>query len=253
MIPGAVTVGYLHPGRYAACFAESLFDMFLHDITGPGRMLHAHGKMAKECAANGIVSGRNELARLTIAGEAEWLFMVDSDMGFAADTVERLIEAADPVERPVVGGLCFANKVSEKKDFFGMAFECQPTVYHFVDLPDKVGFAPMFDYPRDQMVPCAATGGACVLIHRTVLEAILAKYGARWFDCIEHAKGPTVFSEDLSFAIRVAGCDFPMFVHTGVKTTHDKGAAFIDEPFFDAQEAMRTYQKSLDKESGVAA
>ena len=34
-------------------------------------------------------------------------------MGFAPDTINRLLEAADPVERPVVGGLCFTQREEE--------------------------------------------------------------------------------------------------------------------------------------------
>lgn len=239
MTPGAVSVGFLHPGHYAACFAESLQDLLFHDLAGEQRIVsHTHGKLGKECGSGAIVSGRNTLARVMCdESPAEWLFMVDSDMGFAPDTVERLIAAADPLERPVVGGLAFAHKTDGKAEFHGIRYRACPTLYDFVDLPDKVGFAPRLDYPRDVLVPVGATGGACLLIHRTVLERIRERYGDVWFDPITHPKGPTVFSEDLSFCVRVAGVGVPMFVHTGIKTTHDKGGVFLDEEFFDRQQA----------------
>lgn len=233
MTPGLASVGYLHPGHYSACFAESLIDLMFYDASGPARIVsHAHGKLAKECGSGGIVDGRNKLASTVLdESDAEWLFMVDSDMGFSADTLERLIAAADPIERPVVGGLCFAHKTDGRADFYGIRYRACPTIYDYVELPDQVGFAPRLDYPQDELVPVAGTGGACILIHRSALEAIRNAHGDVWFDPITHPSG-TKFSEDLSFCIRLAAVDVPIYVHTGIKTTHDKGGVFLDEEFY---------------------
>jgi hypothetical protein len=241
VIPGAVSVGFLHPGHYSACFAESLKDLVFADAMGNQRIVaHDFGQIGKECGSAGIVDGRNKLAAVMCdESEAEWLFMVDSDMGFGADTVERLIAAADPVTRPVVGGLAFAHKTDGKASFFGVRYRTQPTIYRWHEDDDKVGVVPQFDYERDAMVECIATGGACVLIHRTILERIRDKYGDVWFNPITHPKGPTTFSEDLSFCLRVAGLGIPLWVHTGIKTTHDKGGVFLDEEFYDAQQAAK--------------
>ena len=85
----------------------------------------------------------------------------------------------------------------------------------------------------------SATGGAIVLIHRTVIEDIRTQFGDVWYDPITHPSG-VIFSEDLSFCIRVAALDLPLYVHTGVKTTHDKDGVFLDEEFFDLQEYARS-------------
>jgi hypothetical protein len=72
-----------------------------------------------------------------------------------------------------------------------------------------------------------------VLIHRSVFEKIRDGYGPNWFDRVVIPKGPkgaTKFGEDMSFCIRAKACGFPIYVHTGVKTTHDKGGVFFDEP-----------------------
>jgi hypothetical protein len=236
---GKVSIGFLHPGHYAACFAESLMDATLHDLTGAGRIMHPYGKMGKECGSAGIVAGRNKLAQVMCdESPAEWLFMVDSDMGFAGDTIERLVGSADRYTRPVIGALCFALKTFSRSSFYGVRYVATPTLYEWRETDTEVGFLPMFEYPRDQLVKVSATGTAAVLIHRRVLEKVRDKFGAVWFDPITHPTGPTVFSEDLSFCIRVAACDVPMHVHTGVKTTHDKGHVFLDEDYYDAQQAI---------------
>lgn len=238
MIPGAVSVGYIHPGVWSATFGESMLDLFFYDATHNARFTsHPFGKMSKECGSGGIVAGRNKLAELMLTGEAEWLWMVDTDMSFAPDTVERLVESADPIERPIVGGLCFAHKTDGKASFHGTRYRAQPTLYDFLDEPDRVGFAPRFTYEPDALEPVAGTGAACLLIHRSVFEDVRAKYGAVWFDPIVHPTGPTTFSEDLSFCVRAAGCGHSAWVHTGVKTSHHKGGVYLDEQFYIAQRA----------------
>jgi hypothetical protein len=240
VIPGSVSVGYLHPGHYAACFAESLTELLFFDAANRARIVsHQHGKLGKECGSGGIVDGRNKVAAVvTNESQAEWLFFVDSDMGFAPDTVERLIAAADPVKRPFVGGLCFAHKSDGKGSFYGIRYRAQPTVYDFVELDDRVGFVSRTNYERDALVAADGTGGACVLVHRSVLAAIQDEHGPNWFTPITHPKGPTTFSEDLSFCARAAALGFPLHIHTGIKTTHDKGGVFLDEEYFDRQQTL---------------
>lgn len=238
-----VTVGFLHPGHWSACFANSLLDMMFYDAANNQNVVsNPHGLASQECGAGNIHSGRNKIATDVIGGNTEWLFMIDSDMGFAADTVDRLIEAADPTERPIVGGLAFACKSDGAGDLFARRYRACPTVYQMYETDTEVGFVPMFDYPRDQLVEVDGTGMACVLIHRSVLEKIYADHGDRWFNPIEVPKGPTgrtEFGEDLSFCIRARAAGFPIFIHTGIKTTHDKGGVFLDEGTYDLQQAMK--------------
>lgn len=237
--PDLVSVGFIHPGEYAACFAESLKEVLFHDLQHRQRIVsHNFGQLSKECGSGGIVEGRNHLARTICdkAPDVAWLFMVDSDMGFAADTVERLVAAADPVERPVLGGLCFAMRNDGVSSFGGIKYRAQPTLYSFHETDDKVGFVPQFTYPADEVVRVSGSGAACLLIHRSALETVRAKFGDNWFTPITHPKGPVVFGEDLSFCVRLAACDIPISVHTGIKTTHAKGFAYLDEQFYVAQE-----------------
>ncbi len=244
MIPGTVTVGFLHPGHWSSCFGQSLIDLMFFDATNQQRVMsHRFGQMAKECGAAQIHAGRNQIARAVVEeAESEWLFMIDSDMGFAPDTVERLVASADPIERPVVGGLAFAQKSDGASDFFALRYRCTPTIYRMYESDTAVGFVPIFDYPRDELVEVEATGAACILIHRTVLEKLQAEHGNRWFTPISVPKGEggfTEFGEDMSFCLRVKAAGYPMHVNTGVKTTHDKGGVFFDEETYDLQQAFR--------------
>jgi hypothetical protein len=236
-----VTVGFLHPGSVSAVFDHSLLGAFMHDVCNRQRIAsHPLGKIAKECHAARIAEGRNELAADFLESTASWLFMVDADMGFAPDTIERLIASADQYRRPVMGGLCFGLKSDGRASFGGQRFRCQPTVYYMHETADRVGFVPNFDYPRDQVVQVDGTGAACTLIHRRALEKVADKYGPEWYTPIRLRGDKTAnFSEDLSFCVRLAAVDVPIHVDTRVKTTHDKGGVYLDEEFFDLQQSVR--------------
>ena len=232
-----VAVAYLHPGEVSAAFTMSLLKLVLHETFMSGMPPLV---IANRCASGNIVAARNEVVQQFLdSSKCEWLLFVDSDMGFAPDSLSRLVEAADKRERPVVGGLCFAvRRTGTDPETHAERFQCSPTVYRWREFEDRVGFEVVEDYERDAMVSASATGAAFVLIHRSALVKIRDAYGDRWFDRIPHEKPlphGTLFSEDMSFCIRVAGVDLPLFVHTGVKTCHDKGGRFYDEAEWDAQ------------------
>ena len=238
MKSGTVAVGFLDPGHWSHCFGQSLIDLYLCDAFGSKRMV-PHGKQLRQNAqAGGIVSGRNKIAAQFLDDtECEWLFMVDSDMGFSPDTVDRLIASADMTARPVVGGLCFALRKDSPGEFYGQKYLVIPTAYEFVDDETEVGFRPIVDYPRDAMIQVDGTGAACMVIHRSALEKIRAAVGDHWFDHVVHPGG-TTFSEDLSFCLRVAACGMGVYVDTAVRTTHDKHGVFLDEDEYDRCRAL---------------
>lgn len=247
MTDGSALIGYLDAGHWSACFGLSLRDLYLHDLAHEQRLFRGGGgELRKMVGAMGIASGRNDITRTWLDSHgAEWLLMVDTDMGFAPDTLDRLIASADPAERPVMGGLCFAGLRDrrERAPLHAERIVIQPTVYEYVELDDELGFRPMVDYGRDRVVQAAGTGAACLLIHRTAAEKLRADHGDAWFDPMVHPTGlkgrPRTFSEDLSFCVRLAAVGLPVHVNTGVKTTHEKGFLFLDEQTFDAQERAR--------------
>lgn len=233
MTDGSVGVGFLDPGHWSHCFGQSLIDLYLCDSVGSRRIIPNGMQLRQWAGAGGIVAGRNKIvAQFLDATECEWLFMVDSDMGFGPTTVDQLLAAADPVDRPVVGGLCFALRKDQPGEFYGQKYVVVPTCFEYVDTETEVGFRSMVDYPRDAVFPVAGTGAACMVIHRTALEALRVLSGDHWYDPI------ATYSEDLSFCVRLAAADIPIFVDSGVRTTHDKAGVFLDEDEFDRCRAL---------------
>jgi hypothetical protein len=183
------------------------------------------------------------------------LWFIDADMTFEPNILEVLLESADPVERPIMGGLCFALMKGE-------AQEIVPTLYGFTSdaMPKMIRYNA---YPTDQVVQVVGTGAACLLIHRTVLEAMR---DARWSDedveAFQAQYGPDAqfpyqlgqlkypppwpffqetvtgsnwgdsMSEDLTFCLRAAQCGFPTHVDTRAKTGHVKPVVIDETEFF---------------------
>ena len=171
-----------------------------------------------------LIDGRNKVCKAALESDAEWLWMIDTDMGFKPDTVAHLLAVADPVERPVVGALAFSLREAGSDGYGGMVTFASPTILMWQDDPmgDGIGrfVGPQAGenaYPVNQMIRVGATGAACILIHRSVLE----KIGSHWFDQIPVPDG-TLEGEDISFCHRLKDLDIPLWIHTGIRTTHMK-------------------------------
>lgn len=227
---GKVVVAYCHPGEVAARFHTSIIDLFIHDMMGPKRIVEGGGHFATRSGAN-IVSARNELVQSFLdLHNAEWLFMVDADMGFDRDTVDRLLREADPQERPIMAALCFGVwEGSGRSELF-------PTIYYWQDNPR--GVARALEYPDNAVLQCGATGAACILIHRSVLERMREAFPGPWHWYAEQIFDGKPMSEDITFCLRAASLGIPVHVHTGVKTAHMKLHA-LDETEFAAFKARQ--------------
>lgn len=211
----------MDPGKWSAVFGLSLRDLYLFEAALAQR--HPY-EVRVQAGAGGLADGRNYIVERFLAHGSDWLFMVDSDMGFGSDTIERLIHSADPEEKPVMGALCFQlYDKDERASFGGKRYGIMPTLYEDTE---SWGYRHIPDYKRDSVVKVDATGGACLLIHKGVLTRMRDDTGPNWFSEM------LTFSEDLSFMRRCARLNIPVHVDTSVKTTHDKGALFLDEELY---------------------
>jgi len=234
----SVTVCYVNHNDVAFPWHHSVIEMLGWDLAHHGRIMSG-GYLAVRYGTDGLVEARNKAVEDFLADrtQADWLFWVDTDMGFPPDTVDRLFEVAHPVDRPIVGGLCFSQREIDADGLGGWRTEPTPTVYDWLKVADKQGFAVRWDYQRDAVVQCSGTGSACVLIHRGVFERIFAKWGRSWYD---RAYNPTMrqnTGEDLSFCMRAGSLGIPVFVHTGVKTSHQKTLWLSEHEYLERRPA----------------
>lgn len=232
-----VVIGYLHPGSYSAGFGESLLDLMQYDASTHRRVTEGGGRLSFRASAN-LAGPRNRVVETFLAyNRADWLLFLDSDMTFDPDLVERLLEYADPEKAPIVGGLCFG---------FDDNGDVLPTLYGFLDeddQPDKLQVVRYKEWVPDSMYQVAGTGAACLLIHRSVLEAMRdfdhprGKKGFNdafpWFQEMEHNGKPV--GEDIAFCWRAIQAGFPVYVNTAVQLGHVKDRVLTMESYFLAQ------------------
>lgn len=232
---GKVVLAYLHPGDVATSFHHSVLGMVAYDSGQHARFVSTDGRLgitAQQCGAGRLSTGRNQAcAQFLDLWDAEWLFMVDADMGFDPDAADALIAAADPVERPVMGGLCFGVKRAGEGVAHAMRTHIFPTLYRLsTDKDGRRTFDPAYEWPRGRVCEVSGTGAAFLMIHRTVVEKIRAAYGDEWFS--EVTENGVPFGEDLSFCLKLIDQDIPLHVHTGVGTSHKKDM-WVDVSVFD--------------------
>lgn len=218
---------FVHGVDVAYSWHASLMNMLLYDVANNARLANG-GYVGVRYGTGGISEARNKAAAQFLTTDHPWMFWIDTDMGFEPDTVDRLLDAADPVERPVVGGLCFAQRELMLDSMGGFVTIPQPTIYDWREADSgEAGFVPRMTYERNQLVRAAGTGSACLLIHRSVLERLPA---GEWYQPLWN--GRQILSEDLSFCVRLAQADIPLWVDTRVKTTHLK-PTWVGEATFD--------------------
>lgn len=225
---GDVMVAWVH----SEMVAHSWFTSILHTVLTSTRV---GPYCAMKFGTDGLVAARNNVAVQFLDSPAQWLFWVDTDMGFTPDTVDRLLASADPVERPVVGALAFANRETHTDGLGGYHCRAVPTLYSWGETADgKSGFTPMWDYPRDQVVEVAATGSACIVIHRSVMEAVRDRFGAgSWYGRLTNPTTGQLIGEDMSFCYRVREVGHRVWVDTSVKTNHLKPIWLQEQDYDD--------------------
>ncbi len=215
-----VIPAWVHPTEVDASFMHSMLNVLGREMLGERRVLRW---MPTRSSTGGLVAARNATAAAFLDTDAEWLWWIDTDMGFAPDALDQLLAVADPAERPVVGGLCFAQMERDVDGMGGFRTEIIPAMYQWHASSDgRQGYVSWRNYPRDTLVEVAGTGSAFVLIHRSVLEKIADRFGPCWYDLMSNPTTGQRVGEDLAFCARARAVDIPIHVHTGIRTTHRK-------------------------------
>lgn len=221
--PGSLLLAYVHPSTGVQhSFMTSLMSAVTYDGAHGRRMVPFGGPMGVRCGTGGVADARNVAAASALKGGAEWLAFVDTDMGFPANAFDVLVATAEQSGAGVAGALTFSLQLGDPDGLGGFDSHPAPVMFRWgVDDAGNRGVMPIADYGRDTVMPVAATGAACLVIHRRVLEKIHAESGESWFDESRYPDGRRV-SEDLSFCFRAGIAGERIVVNTAVKTTHAK-------------------------------
>jgi len=223
-----VAIGYLYSDSIAAGFHGSLLQALWYDQHTNGRI----GALLPIHSGVNISGPRNDLVRAFLNTEQEWLLMVDSDMVFAADIVDQMMEHANVEEVPVLGALCFGQAKPEGGVPSPIAV---PTIYAWmrVEGSPNLDMMRMNEYPEDALMRVDATGAAFLLVHREVFNHVRTpEYEPfPWFS--EGAVNGRYVGEDISFFLRLRD-KVPVHIHTGIKVGHQK-TWLVDEAVYKQQ------------------
>jgi hypothetical protein len=166
-----------------------------------------------------IASARNDLVSLFLKDhKATWLLMVDTDMVWNPDALDRLVEIAEDKQIPIIGGFCQAMGSPDGEGL--------PTIYELVPREGGPRFARYQVWPENALMEVGGTGAAFLLVHRDAFKAIASGWGEKrdavwpWFR--ESTMGTARVGEDLVFCMRARSAGLSIYVHTGVQIGHMK-------------------------------
>lgn len=217
--PAAETAGALRAGSvfWACIHGEDVRGAFMSSVVGaltsPGSELV--GSFFDLASGPVLSIARNTCAEEFLKSGQEWLWFVDTDTVFAPDVLPRLLALADPVKRPVVSAAVpiggrdprDRTQVTGIPELFWAAYRSDPVGgLKPISVREPVGECERVD----------AVGTGCVLIHRSVLEAV----GPGPF--CELSSGNAVMGEDLAFCRRADALGIPVHIAGRVRVGHAK-------------------------------
>lgn len=213
-----VCLGWISPGEVRHEFAESLVHTFRRHQSMNRQLIRATVSVQ---SGPRIAEARSQVTDHFLATRCEWLWMVDADMSFEPDALERLLATAKAERASIVGGLCFGGR-GDNTIF--------PTLYRMVTAPDgALGTDIIWDWPADARVKVDATGAAFLLVHRDVFRDMKRHFGRLadgaenpypWW--VEGTQGGRPYGEDIAFCLKARALDYDVVVDTSVQVGHLK-------------------------------
>lgn len=165
-----------------------------------------------------VYTSRNDLVKVAIQQEADYIFWLDSDMVFGTDTMVRMFEGLKHGD--IVSGL-----------YFRRVAPFSPVIYEKLDIgPDGCTFTEPKEIPGDYF-EIEGCGFGCVLMPTTIAMDVLAKYGAPFTPI-------NGIGEDLSFCWRARQLGYKFICDPKIPLGH-VGHHVITREFYDSYSQWR--------------
>lgn len=161
-----------------------------------------------------LAMARNKIVRQFLEGTEDWLLFIDTDQVFDPDIIERLIESADPVERPIVSALIMALREDGVPRPACVLSDGEKFI-----IPTAIPAARWWT---------AVPGCGCVIIHRSVLVALGDANKNTAFPWFGYPDRPMpdgtwdTLGEDFTFMLRAGGLGFGAVIDTTIEVGHVK-------------------------------
>lgn len=160
-----------------------------------------------------IYDARNKLAKQAILMEADYVMWFDSDMIFAPDTLERMVEHMK--DKDIVSGL-----------YFRRSAPYTPVIFSKLNLEaEGKKWEGCENYPNE-VFEVDGIGFGCVMMKTSVLVDMACEF-VNWFEPLNG------FGEDLAFCVRAKKLGYKIYCDPTIKCGH-VGHAIITEDFYKA-------------------
>lgn len=213
-----VVLAFCHNGTVTAPFMQSCFEAISYDSQHGKRLLTLTMGQSPY-----IPDARSSICERFLKESGDWLWFLDTDMGFPPNALARLLAVADPVERAIVSGYYLVRYDG------GEIHSTWLTV-----VPETNALHPIHDVPESGLVKVASVGMGCTIIHRNVLEAVAADNSDdswRFFghDLVENDGRNVRLGEDVTFCLRAKRVGFSTYGLTDLRLDHFKSQPLTRE------------------------
>lgn len=259
-----VALGIVHGESVNSWYHHSVVG-FLQKNNPTHHVFHDH-----ICIRSGplLSAGRGVLAGQFLENtDADALLTLDSDMVFEPERIYQHVTAFEQIREQhpdvgVLGGLAFISADARCRN---------PLPNVWVPGQHEGQFLQLSDFPRDSLIEVGATGAACLIIAREVLEKfagekvnpyhhiplvnwpMLAR-NVKFSDDIDQIAAELKSAvwradqcgEDISFCMRVRDAGYKIFLHTSLIYDHAKSTLLGVEEFDRARTAAITAQEAIN-------
>lgn len=233
---GSITLAWCDNGMVDGKFAESMVALGLQ---APANNIH----ISHSIRVQGNQIGRQRQALFDHWADnlkSDWIMWVDSDIAVELIHLVELLEAADPVERPIVSGIYFISKQSE-----GTLANPFPAIFSEITETSLKHVHPL---PKDELIQIDSAGMGLVLMHKSIIPKLRAAFPNQSLFAEVENLGDRYVGEDIVFFQKVKKAGIPLFAWTGAIAKHMKRFAF-DENYYGMYWGVEEIKRKLKEQT----
>lgn len=198
----SVIITYPHAGTVSHSFAYSL----MRTVQAHADKIHSVYP-TRGFPGDGLIRARNAAVKHLLSSDAEWLWTLDTDIGFPAGCLARLL--AHTGTHRIVSGLYY-TVLERGDDGMGAPSDWRPLPLAMKRVGN--GFQEYGGY-TDGLMEVDGVGAGCLLVHRDVFTSI---GDDGWYDLLG------TWGEDFSFCVRAADAGHKILCDPTIPLTHHK-------------------------------
>lgn len=229
-----VLIGFPHEGMTGSeAYINRLSNLkHLGHLEERGKILKESPRFEfyiKTCGRMHVHVAREEMAKMALAMEADYVFFIDDDMIAPDDLFEKLYAS----DKDIVAPLAFTRNFPHNPVMYSCIDGWDPVIQkeHFTNYAVK-------NYPKDRLVECDAVGFGAALIKTDVLKAVPAP----------RFMSPCGTGEDIYFCYQAKKKGFRTWMDTRLKLGHVSHPIIVTEDY--VEHVNKQFGMEVEKRNG---